>query len=60
MEVFLPLPDERTPTFGTSKTVNVIGELGLKPPGNIVRVRIFVKEKPNDHSLLVLHPAGKI
>jgi hypothetical protein len=53
MEVFLPLLDELTPTSDTSNTVSVISELYLKPPVNVVRVRVFLEKKPNDHSLLV-------
>jgi hypothetical protein len=60
MEVFSPLPDERTRASDTSNTVAVIGELCLKPPVNVVRIRVLVKEKPNEHSLLVLDPAVKI
>jgi hypothetical protein len=37
--------------------VGVIGELCLKLPVNVVHVCVLVKEKPNDHSLLALHPA---
>jgi hypothetical protein len=37
----------------------VIDELCLKPLVHVVRVRVFRREKPNDHSLLVLHPAPK-
>jgi hypothetical protein len=49
-----------TPAYGTSKTGVAIGEPCLKPPVNVVWARVFRKEKPNDHSLLVLHPAVKI
>jgi hypothetical protein len=59
MEVISPLPDEQTPASDTSNTVGIIGELFLKPPLNIIRVRLFLREKSNDHSLLVLHPAVK-
>jgi hypothetical protein len=59
MEVFLPLPNELTPASDTLNTVSVIGELCLKPPVNVVGVRVFVKEKPNAHSLLGLHPVVK-
>jgi hypothetical protein len=59
MEVFSPLPDELTPASDTSNAVGVIGELCLKPPVNLVRVRVLLKEKRNDHSLLGLHPAVK-
>jgi hypothetical protein len=54
MEVFLPLFDELTPASGILNTVGLIGELSL----NVVRV--FVKEKSNDCSLLGLHPAVKV
>jgi hypothetical protein len=56
MEVFSPLSDELTPVSDTSNTVNLIGELCLKPPVNVTRGHVFLKEKPNDHSLCVLHP----
>jgi hypothetical protein len=61
MEVFPPLPDELTSTPRSSNTEGVISELCLKPPVNgvHVRVRVILKEKANDHSLLVLHPAVK-
>jgi hypothetical protein len=59
MEVFSPLPDELIPASDALNTVGVIGELCLKPPVNVVRVRVLLKEKPNDHSSLVLHPAVK-
>jgi hypothetical protein len=58
MEIFSLLPEELTPASDTSNTVRFIGELRLKSPVNVVR--IFLKEKPNDHSLLVLHPTVKI
>jgi hypothetical protein len=60
MEIFSPLSGELTAASDTSKNVSLIGELCLKPPVNVVRVRIFLKAKPNDHSLLALHPAAKI
>jgi hypothetical protein len=55
------LPDELTPADETSNTVGVIGQLCLKLHATVVRVRVRVllKEKPNDHSLLVLYPAVK-
>jgi hypothetical protein len=58
MEVFSRLPDEPTLTLAsdTSNTVDVIGELSLKPPLNVVRVCVLLKEKPNDHSLVTLYP----
>jgi hypothetical protein len=61
MEVFSPLPDELILTSDTSNSGGIIGELCLKPPVNIVRVRVrgLLKEKLNDHPLLVLHPAVK-
>jgi hypothetical protein len=59
MEVFSPLSDELTPTSDTSNTEGVIGELCLKSPLNVVRIYILLKEKPNDHSLLIIHPAVK-
>jgi hypothetical protein len=61
MVVFSPLRDELTPASHTSNTVGVIGELYLKPPVNVVRacVRVILKEKSNEHSLLVIHPALK-
>jgi hypothetical protein len=59
MEGFLPLLDELTPAFDTLNNVRVINELDLKSPVNVVRVPVFVNEKPNDHSLLGLHPAMK-
>jgi hypothetical protein len=59
MEVFSPLPDELTPASDISNTLAVIGKLFLKPRVNIVRVRVLLKEKPNDHSLVLLHPAVK-
>jgi hypothetical protein len=57
MDIFSPLPDELTSTFDTSNIVNVIGELWPKSHVTVVRVGMFPKEKPNDHSLPVLHPA---
>jgi hypothetical protein len=60
MELFSSLPDELTSASDTSNTVSTIGELCLKPAVNVVRVRVFLNETPNDHSLLVLHPAVKI
>jgi hypothetical protein len=59
MKVFSPLPDELTPASDTLNIVGVIGELCLKPPVNVVPVRVLLKEKPNNHSLLGLHPAVK-
>jgi hypothetical protein len=59
MEVFSPLSDELTPAYDTSNTVSVIGELCLKSPVHVARVHVLLKEKPNDHSLLILHPAVK-
>jgi hypothetical protein len=59
MEAFSPLPDELTLASDTSNTVGGIGEPCLKPPVNVVCVRVLLEEKPNDHSLLVLHPAVK-
>jgi hypothetical protein len=59
MEIFPPLPDELTPESDTSNTMSVIGELCAKTPVNVVCVRAFVKEKLNDHSSLILHPAVK-
>jgi hypothetical protein len=56
--VFSHLPDELTHASDTSNTVCMI-KLCLKPPLNVIRVRVFLKEKPNDHSLLALHPAVK-
>jgi hypothetical protein len=60
MEVFSPLPDELTSMSNTSNTVSIIGELCLKSPVNVVRIRVVLQEKSNDHSLLVLHPTVKI
>jgi hypothetical protein len=63
MEVFSPLSDQLTltlrPPSDTSNPVGVIGELCMKSPVNVVRVRVRVllREKPSDHSLLILHPA---
>jgi hypothetical protein len=57
MEIFSPLPDKLTPAPDTSNTVRVIGELCLKSPMNVVRVRAFPQDKPIDHSLLELDPA---
>jgi hypothetical protein len=59
MEVFSPLPDELTPAPDTSNPVRVIGELCLKPHMNVVRFRVCLKEKSNDHLLLILHPGVK-
>jgi hypothetical protein len=58
-EVFSPLPDELTPVSDTPNTGSVIGELDLKFPANVVGIRVFLKEKPNDHSLLGLHSTVK-
>jgi hypothetical protein len=58
MEIFSPLSGELTAASHTSNNGNVIGELCLKPPVNVIRV--LPKAKPNDHSLLALHPAAKI
>jgi hypothetical protein len=60
MEIFSPLPNELTPTPDTSNTLSVIGELRLKPPLNVVRVRVFLQEKTNDRLLVVLHAGAKI
>jgi hypothetical protein len=59
MEVFSLLPDEPTPASDTSNDVSVIDELYLKSLVNVVNIRVFLKEKPNDHSLLVPHPVVK-
>jgi hypothetical protein len=59
MEAFSPLPDELTPASDTSNTVKFINELCLKLSVNVVRVRVFLKEKPNDHSLVGRHPKVK-
>jgi hypothetical protein len=48
-----------TPVSDISNTVSVIGELFLKPPLNIVRVRVFLHDKLNDQVLLVLSLAAK-
>jgi hypothetical protein len=60
MGLVLLLHDELTPASDTLNTVSVFGELCLKSHVNVVRARIFPKEKPNDHSLSVLDPAVKI
>jgi hypothetical protein len=60
MGVFSSFSDELAPVSDSSNSVTIIGELCLKPPLNAVRVCIFLEEKLNDHSLLVLHPAVKI
>jgi hypothetical protein len=60
MDVFLPLPDELTPASDTSNTVSIIGELCLKSPMKVVCVRLFLREKPKDHLLLVFPPTGEI
>jgi hypothetical protein len=49
----MPAPD-------TSNTANLIGELHLKPAVNVVRVRVFLTEKPDGHPLFVFDPAAKI
>jgi hypothetical protein len=54
MDVFSPLFDEVTPASGTSNALSVIGEIYLKALVNLVRVRTFLTEKPNDHSLFGL------
>jgi hypothetical protein len=59
MDLFSPLLDELTPAFDSSNTVSIIGELCLKPPVNVVRVRVSLKKKSNDHSSLGLHQAVK-
>jgi hypothetical protein len=59
MEVFSPLRDMPTSAYDTSNTINVIGELFLKPLANPVRVSVFPKKKPNNRSLFGLHPAVK-
>jgi hypothetical protein len=59
MAIFSPLADELRPTSDTSNTVSAIGELRLKSSVNLVPGGILLQEKSNDHSLLVLHPAGK-
>jgi hypothetical protein len=61
MEIFSTLPDELTLISAayTSNNVGVIGELCLKPPVNVLCVRVSLKGKPNDHSLLVFYPAVK-
>jgi hypothetical protein len=59
MDIFSPLPDELTPASDNLNTVSVTRELCLKPPMNVARVCVLSKEKLNDHSLLVLHPAVK-
>jgi hypothetical protein len=59
MKVFSPLPDELKPAPDTSNLGSIIGKLSLKPLVNVIGVLIFLKEKPNDRSLLVLHPAMK-
>jgi hypothetical protein len=59
MGIFSPLPEELTRASETSNTGSIIDKLSLKPPVNSVRVRVFLKEKMNDHSLLVLQPGVK-
>jgi hypothetical protein len=59
MKVFSRLPDELTPVPDTSDVVSVISELCEKPPVNVFRVLVFLKETPNDHLLFVLTPAAK-
>jgi hypothetical protein len=57
MDIISSLPEELTPASDTWNTANVVGELCLKPPANLVR--FFLREKPNDHSFLELHPVVK-
>jgi hypothetical protein len=51
MEFLSPLPDELIPAPNTSNTVDAFGELCLKLSVNAVGV--FLKDKPNNHSLFV-------
>jgi hypothetical protein len=59
MNVFSALSNELTPVSNTPNNISVIGELCLKPPVNVVRIRVFVKEKSNGRVLLAVHPAMK-
>jgi hypothetical protein len=59
IEMISPLSNQLTPASGTSNIVRIISELCLKHPVNGACVCVFLKEKPNDYSLLASNPTVK-